>query len=253
MSYRTTEHKKAIVKMVKEKRIILQVDLATVMNNSNIKYSVEKLVEEGKFKRQKVKNRGKVGNLSDVWLLYSNDVKQAEILEFEKQLINKPFESPLKKNHCYKKPEKPIEQELKSDKDKTEQTAKQILDYFNKSDSKNLESEEITGLSVITNEVIPIYNHNNERMVNARELYDFLQVKDKFATWIARRIKKYGFIEKEDYYSLSQKCEGNNATKINYYLTIDTAKEIAMVENNDKGKYIRKYFIQIEKEYRQQK
>lgn len=236
MGYNTTEHRKAIIKMVKEKRLVLQMDLATVMNKANIKYSVEKLIDEGKFKRQKVKNRGTVGNLSDVWLLYSNDVKQAEILEFEKLLINKPFNSPLKNNHCYKKPEKPIEQKLKG----------------NVSDSKDLEIKGSTGLTIVTNEVIPIYNNNNERMVNARELYNFLQSKRQFADWIKLRISKYDFIENEDYFSLSQKCEGNNATKIEYYLTINTAKEMAMVENNERGKHIRRYFIQVENEYKQQ-
>lgn len=114
MGYRTTEHKKAIVKMVKEKRIILQIDLATVMNKQNINDSVKSLVEEGKIKRQKIKHRGKVGNLTDVWVVYNNDVKQQEILDFENQMINKPFYSPLVENHCYKSPENPVEQRLKS-------------------------------------------------------------------------------------------------------------------------------------------
>lgn len=115
MSYRTTEHKKAIVKMVKEKRIMLQIDLATVMNKTSINDSVKSLVKEGKIKSQKIKNRGKVGNLTDVWVVYNNDVKQEEILEFERQMINKPFVSPLVKNHCYKSPDKPVEQEIKTD------------------------------------------------------------------------------------------------------------------------------------------
>lgn len=115
MAYRTTEHKKAIIKMVKEKRIILQIDLATVMNKSNINDSVKSLVEEGKIKRQKIKNRGRVGNLTDVWVVYNNNIKQDEILEFEKMMISKPFVSPLVENHCYKRAENPVEQKVKGE------------------------------------------------------------------------------------------------------------------------------------------
>jgi phage anti-repressor protein len=231
MAYRTTEHKKAIVKMVREKRIILQIDLASMMNKPNINDSVKSLVEEGKLKRQKVNNRGKVGNLTQVWAVYRNDVKQNEILDFEKLMINKPFVSPLVENHCYKSPDKPIEQKLKKDIKATE-----------------------TSLSVIINEVIPIYNNNGQRTVNARELHEFLEVGTKFATWINRQIKKYDFTEGEDYIGTTQKRETSTGSTIvkDYYLNIDTAKEIAMVENNERGKYIRKYFIQVEKEYRQQ-
>jgi hypothetical protein len=101
--------------MVREKRMILQMDCASMLNKKDIKHTVEILVKEGKIKRQKVKNRGKVGNLTDVWLLHRNDVKQEEILEFEKELINKPFVSPLIKNHCYKKVESPVDAETKED------------------------------------------------------------------------------------------------------------------------------------------
>jgi phage anti-repressor protein len=241
MGYKRTEHKKAIVKMVREKRLILQIDMATLMNKTNINYSIKTLVNEGKIKRQKIKNRGKVGNLTDVWLVYNNDVKQEEILEFEKLMINKPFVSPLVKNHCYKKPQKPIEQELKSDNQ-----------ISNKSNSKTLEIEQLP-LTIITNEVIPIYDNNNDRIVNARDLHEFLGVGKDFTSWMKNRIVKYEFIENEDYIlTLTKIGERKNVTKHDYYLKMDTAKEIAMVENNEKGRYIRKYFIQVEKEYRQQ-
>jgi len=113
MGYRKTEHKNALTKLVKEKKMILQTDAADRLNKDSINSTAKVLAEQGKFKRQKVKVRGKVGNLTDQYLLYSNDIKQAEILEYEKELINRPFESPLKKNHCYKKIEDPVEQELK--------------------------------------------------------------------------------------------------------------------------------------------
>jgi len=108
MAYRTTEHKKAIIKMVREKRVILQVDLSTVMNKRDISASVEALTKDGKLKRQKVKVRGKVGNLTEMWAVYSNEVKQQEILDFENEMINRPFVSPLVENHCYKSVENPV-------------------------------------------------------------------------------------------------------------------------------------------------
>jgi phage anti-repressor protein len=244
MSYTKSEHQNAITKLVREKRIILQADAACVMNKDNINSTVKLLVKEGKIKRQKVKVRGSVGNLIDMWLLYSIDVKQAEILDYEKILINRPYNSPLVKNHCYKKIEAPIEQEIKS-----------IPQNWGESNSKILENDNnTTELTIIDNSIIPIYDNNNERIVNARELHGFLQVKDKFATWITRRIEKYGFIENEDFIHISQKCETSTGATIrkDYYLKMDTAKEISMVENNERGRHIRKYFIDIEKQFKQQ-
>lgn len=105
----------------------------------------------------------------------------------------------------------------------------------------------MSNLTILENGIIPIYQDGNGQVADARELHNFLGIKRQFADWIKDRIEKYGFVENEDYVSLSQKCEGNNATRIDYYLTIDTAKEIAMVENNKKGKEARRYFIEVEK------
>ncbi|PGM94726.1 hypothetical protein CN958_10660 [Bacillus cereus] len=85
-----------------------------------------------------------------------------------------------------------------------------------------------------------------QKVVNGRDLYEGLKVKDKYATWLKRRVEKYGFIENNDYVSLSQKCEGNNATRIEHILTLNTAKELAMVENNEQGRKVRRYFIEVE-------
>ena len=85
--------------------------------------------------------------------------------------------------------------------------------------------------------------------VNARELHNFLESKQDYTTWIKNRIKKYGFTENEDYILIFSKKEGNNATLKDYYITLDMAKELAMVENNQKGKEARRYFLDIEKKY----
>ena len=82
--------------------------------------------------------------------------------------------------------------------------------------------------------------------VNAREIHKYLEVKTKFADWIKRAIEKYDFIENQDY-AILKNGNGNNAY-IDYIVVLDMAKELAMLENNPKGKEARKYFIEFEKQ-----
>ncbi|HHB2093621.1 TPA: antA/AntB antirepressor family protein [Bacillus cereus] len=106
-------------------------------------------------------------------------------------------------------------------------------------------------LKVIANEMLPVYqNENGEKFVNARELHEQMLVGKVFAAWIQDRIEKYGFIEREDFFPVSEKTNGR--PKVEYWLTLDTAKEVAMVQNNEAGRAIRKYFIEVEKRFRQQ-
>lgn len=93
-------------------------------------------------------------------------------------------------------------------------------------------------------------------VVSARELHEKLQVGRDFTNWIKARIDKYGFRENEDYQILLiarqngrvEKRGGHN--KKDYTLTLDMAKELAMIENNDIGREIRKQFIEREKRFR---
>jgi anti-repressor protein len=96
-------------------------------------------------------------------------------------------------------------------------------------------------------ELIKIQTIDNQQLVDARELHEFLEVQSKFADWIKNRIDKYRFTENQDYVTLSKNLENGGRT-FEYGLTIDTAKELSMVENNDKGREARRYFIQKEKE-----
>jgi len=107
-------------------------------------------------------------------------------------------------------------------------------------------------LKVLENGIVPIYQGENGQVANARELHEFLEVGTKFADWIKGRIKKYGFVENEDFIHVSEKRETPTGTTIaeEYILTLDTAKELAMVQNNPKGRQIRKYFIEVEKRHR---
>lgn len=84
--------------------------------------------------------------------------------------------------------------------------------------------------------------------VSARELHSVLESKQEFASWIKNRIEKYGFIENEDYARFDKVIKTTGGRTIEYALTISAAKELAMVEGNDKGKQVRKYFIECEKE-----
>ncbi|MHC1788978.1 antA/AntB antirepressor family protein [Solidesulfovibrio sp.] len=88
--------------------------------------------------------------------------------------------------------------------------------------------------------------------VNARELHAFLEVETKFADWITRRIDEYGFIEDQDYIRTVLKTgKRSNVTQIDYHLTIDTAKELSMVEKNERGRQARRYFIDCERRTRE--
>ncbi len=85
--------------------------------------------------------------------------------------------------------------------------------------------------------------------VNARELHRFLEVGKVFAAWISERIQQYGFIETVDFAVYSEtgnNPQGGRPTK-EYVITLDMAKELAMVERNEKGKQARQYFIECER------
>ena len=81
--------------------------------------------------------------------------------------------------------------------------------------------------------------------VNARELHKKLGLKSDFSNWIKRVLEL--FTEGEDYIRFNKKVEANNATMIEYILTLDTAKHISMLQKNEIGMKIRKYFINSEK------
>lgn len=86
--------------------------------------------------------------------------------------------------------------------------------------------------------------------VDARTLHRVLEVKRDFATWIKARITKYGFVEGEDYEKSSMITDSpirGSQTAIEYRLSVNMGKELAMVENNERGKLVRRYFIECER------
>lgn len=98
------------------------------------------------------------------------------------------------------------------------------------------------------NSLLPISENNGKKAVNARALHAFLGSKRDFSTWIKDRIKSYDFTEGIDYVSFPEIVEREigATTRIEYALTIGMAKELSMVEGNEKGKQARKYFIACE-------
>ncbi|ELS7770968.1 antA/AntB antirepressor family protein [Escherichia coli] len=110
----------------------------------------------------------------------------------------------------------------------------------------------------MTSQLIPVFNgtiaNETALLCNARDLHAFLGVKKVFAAWITNRISEYEFIENQDYILLSnlgkQTSGRGGHNRKDYHLTLDTAKELAMVERNEKGRQIRRYFIECEKKLR---
>ena len=94
-------------------------------------------------------------------------------------------------------------------------------------------------------------NGELQQTVNARELHAFLESKQDFSTWIKNRVEQYDFVENQDFVRFHKKMEANNATMIDYHITLNMAKELAMVERNDKGKQARQYFIECERKLRE--
>ena len=101
------------------------------------------------------------------------------------------------------------------------------------------------------NELINVtLNDNHEPVVSGRQLHEALEVKTEYKKWFSR-MTEYGFNENEDFLKVTQKCltssTGQNTT--DHIIKLDMAKEIAMIQRTDKGKEVRKYFIQVEKDF----
>lgn len=97
------------------------------------------------------------------------------------------------------------------------------------------------------NELIKINYDSEQPTVSGRELHQFLQVGTEYKKWF-ERMSEYGFSENTDFVKVTQKCltsaTGQNMT--DHQLTVPMAKEICMLQRNEKGKQARQYFIQLE-------
>ena len=96
-------------------------------------------------------------------------------------------------------------------------------------------------------ELIKVTYDNDRPAVSARDLHDFLEVKTAYKDWFPRMCE-YGFTEGEDFCSFLSESTGGRPAQ-DAILTIDMAKELCMIQRNEKGKLARQYFIQIEKDW----
>lgn len=87
------------------------------------------------------------------------------------------------------------------------------------------------------------------QVVDGRELHAFLKNGKQFSDWIKQRIGQYGFEENQDFAIASPKSEAKRGghNRVDYHLTLDMAKELSMVENNEQGRMARRYFIDMER------
>ena len=103
--------------------------------------------------------------------------------------------------------------------------------------------------------LIPVFNGSIQnqpvQLCNARDLHSFLEVGKVFGAWIQDRINEYGFIQDEDYFVITERTNGRPRKE--YHITLDMGKELGMVARNERGRQIRKYFIECERRATQPK
>jgi len=102
------------------------------------------------------------------------------------------------------------------------------------------------------NELINVtLNDNHEPVISGRQLHEALDVKTRYNDWF-NRMTEYGFIENQDYLAITQKrvtAQGNSTNQVDHIIKLDMAKEIAMIQRTERGKQVRQYFIQVEKDF----
>lgn len=100
------------------------------------------------------------------------------------------------------------------------------------------------------NELIKVVYDNDQPTVSGRDLHEFLEVSTKYADWFPRMCE-YGFSEDVDYCSiLRNRCDGLPGKPLtDHQITIDMAKELCMIQRNERGKQARQYFLQLERDW----
>ncbi|MEG3265775.1 phage antirepressor KilAC domain-containing protein [Streptococcus suis] len=98
------------------------------------------------------------------------------------------------------------------------------------------------------NEIINVsVNDNQEPVVSGRQLHEALGVNSRYTTWF-ERMTEYGFVEGQDFLPNLGKSTGGRQA-VDHVIKLDMAKEIAMIQRTDRGKQVRQYFIQVEKDF----
>ena len=100
--------------------------------------------------------------------------------------------------------------------------------------------------SNVSGELIPLTENDGVQAVMGRDLHQFVESKEPYTRWIARHIEKYGFIAGQDFMTKMSESSGGRPSE-NHVLTMDMAKELSMVQNNERGRQARQYFIECER------
>jgi phage anti-repressor protein len=108
-------------------------------------------------------------------------------------------------------------------------------------------------LRLLENELVPVYvTSTGEKVVYGSELHEVLKVKSNYRDWIRNRLSECEAVENEDYEAAKILAPSGQTMK-EHIIKLDTAKEMAMLERNEQGKRVRRYFIRIEKKYKEEK
>lgn len=105
-------------------------------------------------------------------------------------------------------------------------------------------------LSMIENELVPVYTTSTgEKVVYGTDLHRVLGINTPYRIWVERRIDECEAVEGEEFEAV-QICTPSGQNMKEHIIHLDTAKEMAMLERNEKGKQVRRYFIKVEKRYK---
>lgn len=105
-------------------------------------------------------------------------------------------------------------------------------------------------LKILENDMVPVYETSTgEKVVYGSELHEALGIKTPYRIWVARRFSDCEATESEEYEPV-QICTPSGQSKTEHIIKLDLAKEMSMLERNEKGKLVRRYFIQVEKKYK---
>lgn len=109
----------------------------------------------------------------------------------------------------------------------------------------------VVRLMKIENELVPVYEASTgEKVVYGSELHEVLGAPSVYREWSKRRLTDIDAEEDADFTTVEIPTVSGGAPKKDHIIKLDIAKEMAMLERNEKGKQVRRYFIRVEKKYK---
>lgn len=111
-------------------------------------------------------------------------------------------------------------------------------------------------LKLLENELVPVYvTSTGEKVVYGSELHEVLQVKSNYRDWIRNRLNECEAVENEDFQAFAKNLAkpSGGRPSVDHIIELNTAKEMAMLERNEQGKRVRRYFIRVEAKYNEEK